>query len=68
MRLGAAIILALLIIGGLMAASKAFTGNDDDRLSGNVEDIIQQRYDQIGSDAFGSLQAEAQTASTSTGQ
>ncbi len=68
MRLGAAIILALLIVGSSVVISKAFTSNDDDRLSGNVEDVIQQRYDQIKRDAFGGLQAEAQTASTSTGQ
>ena len=68
MRLGAATILALLIIGGSLAASKAFTSSDNDRLTGNVEDTIQQRYDQIRRDAFGSLQAETQTASTSTGQ
>ena len=68
MRLGAAIILALMIVGGSVFISKAFTSNDNDRLSGNVEEIIQQRYDQIRQDAFGSLQAEAQTGSTSTGQ
>lgn len=68
MRLGAVIIVALLIIGASVGISKAFTSNDNDRLSGNIEDIIQQRYDQIRQDAYGGRQAEAQTAATSTGQ
>ena len=68
MRLGAMIIVALLVIVASVAISRAFTSDADSRLTGNIEDTIQRHFDEIVQDAPSVGQVEAPPTSTSTAQ